>query len=89
MHYGLWDYDFPTHPNLVDVVVDGRPIEGGTQGTLMRPPDFGAAGWAVDPETGMLYVPSRNIAVAIPLDEPDAALGSTMRYTHGAPEATR
>jgi len=55
----------------------------------MRPPDFGAAGWAVDPETGMLYVPSRNIAVAIPLDEPDAALGSTMRYTHGAPEATR
>ena len=70
----------------------GRPIEGGTQGTLMRPPDFGAAGWAgaaVDPETGMLYVPSRNIAVAIPLYSPDGALGATMRYTHGAPEQQR
>ena len=188
VHHGLWDYDFPTHPNLVDITVDGRPIkaitqvskqafvyafdrvtgepiwpiverpvpqetnmpgevpaptqpfptkpapfdyqgvtiddlvdftpeiramaveavkdfklgplftppgrpiEGGTQGTLMRPPDFGAAGWAgaaVDPETGMLYVPSRNIAVAIPLYQPDPALGATMRYTHGAPEAQR
>ena len=188
VHHGLWDYDFPTHPNLLDVVVDGRPIkaltqvskqaflyafdrvtgepiwpieerpvpqetnmpdevpsltqpfptrpapfdyqgvtiddlvdftpelrqmaievvqnyqigplftppgrpiEGGTQGTLMRPPDFGAAGWAgaaVDPETGMLYVPSRNVAVAIPLYTPDEALGATMRYTHGAPEAVR
>ncbi len=188
VHHGLWDYDFPTHSNLVDVVVDGRPIralvqvskqafiyafdretgepiwpieerpvpqetnmpdevlsptqpfptkpapfdyqgvtiddlvdftpelrklaldvvqnyqigplftppgrplEGGTQGTLMRPPDFGAAGWAgaaVDPETGMLYVPSRNIAVAIPLYAPDPALGATMRYTHGAPEQQR
>ena len=27
VHHGLWDYDFPTHPNLVDVVVDGRPIK--------------------------------------------------------------
>ena len=188
VHHGLWDYDFPTHPNLVDVEVDGRPvkalvqiskqafvyafdrvtgepiwpieerpvpqetnmpgevpsptqpfptkpapfdyqgvtiddlvdftpeirqmaievvsnfkigplftppgrpIEGGTQGTLMRPPDFGAAGWAgaaVDPETGMLYVPSRNVAVAIPLYQPDPALGATMLYTHGAPEEQR
>ncbi len=188
VHHGLWDYDFPTHSNLVDVVVDGRPIkalvqvskqafvyafdrvtgepvwpieerpvpqetnmpdevpsptqpfptkpepfdyqgvtvddlvdftpelremamevvanfqigplftppgrpiEGGTQGTLMRPPDGGAAGWAgaaVDPETGILYVPSRNIAVAIPLYTPDPALGATMRYTHGAPEERR
>ena len=151
VHHGLWDWDFPTHSNLVDLVVDGRPIkalvqvskqpfptkpapfdyqgvtiddlvdftpelremavevvknyqigpiftppgrpiEGGTQGTLMRPPDFGAAGWAgaaVDPETGMLYVPSRNIAVAIPLYSPDGALGATMRYTHGAPEQQR
>ncbi len=27
VHRGLWDYDFPTHPDLVDVVVDGRPIK--------------------------------------------------------------
>ncbi len=190
VHHGLWDYDFPTHPNLVDIRVDGRPgitraitqvskqgfvyafdrvtgdpiwpieerpvpqetnmpgevpsatqpfptrpapfdyqgvtiddlvdftpeiramaveavdgfvlgplftpptrpVEGGTQGTLMRPPDGGTAGWAgaaVDPETGILYIPSRNQATVIPLYAPDPALGATMRYTHGAPEDQR
>jgi len=188
VHHGLWDYDFPTHPNLLDITVDGReikaiaqvskqgfvytfdratgepvwpieerpvpqetnmpdevasptqpfptkpapfdyqgvtlddlidftpevramaveavdgfrlgplftpldrPIEGETRGTVMRPPDGGTAGWsgaAVDPETGMLYVPSRNQATVIPLYQPDPALGSTMRYTHGAPERDR
>ena len=187
-HHGLWDYDLPTHPNLVDITVDGReikaitqvtkqgfvftfdrvtgepvwpieerpvpqetnmpgevpsptqpfptkpapfdyqgvtiddlvdftpeirqmaieavrdfkigplftppsrPIEGGTQGTLMRPPDPGTAGWAgaaMDPETGMLYIPSRNSAVGISLYQPDPAIGSTVAYTHGAPEAER
>jgi quinoprotein glucose dehydrogenase len=186
VHHGLWDYDFPTSPNLLDVTVDGRdikalvqvskqgfvyafdrvtgdpiwpieerpvptetnmpgewvsptqpfptkpapfeyqgvtiddlvdftpeiramaveavkpfrlgplftptsrPVDGGWQGTLMRPPDSGAATWAgaaVDPETGMLYVPSRNNAVVITLYEPDPALGATVAYTHGAPEA--
>jgi quinoprotein glucose dehydrogenase len=188
VHHGLWDYDFPTHPNLVDLTVDGRqikalaqvskqgfvyvfdrvtgepiwpiverpvpqetnlpgevpsptqpfptkpapfdyqgveiddlvdftpeiramaveavsnftigplftplqqPIDGGTQGTVMRPPPGGAAGWggaALDPETGMLYVPSRNRAGFIQLYEPDPELGSTVRFTHGAPEAQR
>ena len=188
VHHGLWDYDFPTHPNLVDVEVDGRPIkaiaqvskqgfvyvfdratgdpiwpieerpvpqetnmpgevlsptqpfptkpapfdyqgvtiddlvdftpevramaveavsdfvigplftpptrpiEGGTQGTLMRPPDGGTAGWAgaaVDPETGILYIPSRNQATVIPLYAPDPVLGATVAYTHGAPEDQR
>ena len=188
VHHGLWDYDFPTSPNLVDITVDGReikalvqvskqgfvytfdrvtgepvwpieerpvptetnmpgevvsptqpfptkpapfeyqgvtiddlvdftpeiramaveavkpfrlgplftptsrPVEGGWQGTLMRPPDGGAATWAgaaVDPETGMLYVPSRNNAVVITLYEPDPALGATVAYTHGAPEGDR
>ena len=188
VHHGLWDYDFPTHPNLLDITVDGRdikaiaqvskqgfiytfnrvtgepiwpieerpvpqetnmpgeipsptqpfptkpapfdfqgvtiddlvdftpevramaieavegfrlgplftpldrPIEGETRGTIMRPPDGGTAGWsgaAVDPETGMLYVPSRNRATVIPLYQPDPELGSTMLYTHGAPERDR
>ena len=188
VHHGLWDYDFPTHPNLVDLTVEGReikalaqvskqgfvyvfdrvtgepiwpiverpvpqetnlpgevpsptqpfptkpapfdyqgveidalvdftpelramaieavsnftigplftplrrPIAGGTQGTVMRPPPGGAAGWggaAVDPDTGMLYVPSRNRLGFIQLYEPDPALGSTVRYTHGAPEGQR
>ncbi len=188
VHHGLWDYDFPTHPNLVDVTVDGRdvkalvqvskqgfvytfdrvtgepvwpieerpvptdtnmpgeyvsptqpfptrpapfeyqgvtiddlvdftpelrelaveavqpfrlgplftpisrPEEGGWQGTLMRPPDGGAATWAgaaIDPETGMLYVPSRNNAVVISMYEPEPELGATVAYTHGAPEGER
>lgn len=27
VHHGVWDYDFPSHPNLVDVVVDGREVK--------------------------------------------------------------
>ena len=27
VHHGVWDYDFPTHPNLIDVTVDGRDIQ--------------------------------------------------------------
>ena len=186
VHHGLWDYDFPTHPNLVDVRVDGReiraiaqvskqgfvyafdrvtgdpiwpieerpvpqetnipgdvpsptqpfptkpapfdyqgvtiedlvdftpeiramaveavegfrmgplftpldrPVEGVTRGTIMRPPTDGTAGWAgaaVDPDTGMLYIPSRNRAAVVQLYTPDANLGATVEYTHGAPEA--
>ena len=188
VHHGLWDYDFATHPNLVDVTVDGRPIraiaqvskqgfvyvfdrvtgepiwpieerpvpqetnmpgevpsptqpfptkpapfdyqgvtiddlvdftpeirqmaleavegfrlgplftpldrpvEGVTLGTVMRPPPGGTAGWsgaAVDPDTGMLYVPSRNRTAVVSLYRPDPALGATVLYTHGAPEAER
>ena len=188
VHHGLWDYDFATHPNLVDVTVDGRdikaiaqvskqgfvyafdrvtgepiwpieerpvptetnmpgevpsptqpfptrpapfdyqgvvvddlidftpeiramaleavegfrlgplftpldrPIEGVTLGTIMRPPPGGTAGWsgaAVDPDTGMLYIPSRNQPAVVSLYQPDPALGATVLYTHGAPEADR
>ena len=27
VHHGLWDYDFPAAPNLVDITVDGRQIK--------------------------------------------------------------
>ena len=27
VHHGLWDYDFPAAPNLVDIEVDGRSIK--------------------------------------------------------------
>jgi quinoprotein glucose dehydrogenase len=27
VHHGLWDYDFPTAPNLVDLTVNGRKIK--------------------------------------------------------------
>ena len=188
VHHGLWDYDFPTHPNLLDVTVDGRPIQaiaqvskqgwiyafdrvtgepiwpieerpvpqhtnmpgevpsptqpfptkpapfdyqgieiddlvdftpelrqmaieavagctlgplftppnrpvqGETRGTIMRPPPGGTAGWAgaaADPDTGILYIPSRNQASVIGLYAPDPELGATVEYTHGAPEAER
>ena len=27
VHHGLWDYDLPAAPNLVDIVVDGKAIK--------------------------------------------------------------
>jgi quinoprotein glucose dehydrogenase len=188
VHHGLWDYDFPTHSNLVDITVDGRdikalaqvskqgfvyvfdretgdpvwpieerpvpqnsnmpgevlsptqpfptkpaafdyqgvtiddlvdftpeiramaleaidgwrlgplftpldlPVEGVTKGTVMRPPPGGTAGWsgaAVDPETGILYIPSYNQPAVVAFYAPDTAQGATVAYTHGADEANR
>ena len=69
-----------------------RPIEGVTRGTVMRPPPSGTAGWsgaAIDPDTGMLYVPSINQPAVVSLYQPDPALGATVAYTHGAPENER
>ncbi len=31
VHHGVWDYDFPTAPNLVDIIVDGEPIKAVAQ----------------------------------------------------------
>jgi quinoprotein glucose dehydrogenase len=31
VHHGLWDYDLPAAPNLVDIVVDGKPIKAVAQ----------------------------------------------------------
>ena len=174
VHHGLWDYDFASAPNLIDIVVDGRPIravaqpskqgfiytfdrvtgepvwpieerpvptdtdlvgevpsptqpfptrppafeyqgtaiddlvdftpairqmaveavEGyrlgplftpnSTQGTLIRPSVGGGANWsgaAVDPETGLLYVPSVNTHSVIPFADVDPDGPATMRYT--------
>jgi len=184
VHHGLWDYDFPTHPNLVDITVDGRdiralaqvskqgftyvfdratgdpvwPIEerpvpqetnlpgevpsltqpfptkpppfeyqgvtiddlvdftpeiralavdavsdftlgplftpplhagdgGGSAGTIQRPAIDGGANWGgagVDPETGILYVPSHNRFSVLHFYTPDEAVGGTMQFTQGA-----
>ncbi len=184
VHHGLWDYDFPTAPNLLDITVDGKEIKAlaqvskqgflyafdrvtgepiwpieerpvptdtnfpdekpaptqpfptrpapfdyqgvveddladftpeirrmaleavkgftlgplftpmmlpddTTKGLLFRPTGGGAASWtgaAVDPETGMLYVPSRNSPGVMAFYTPE---GGTLSYTHGAPEAER
>ncbi len=180
VHHGVWDYDFPTHPNLVDATVDGRDvkmlaqvskqgftyvfdritgepvwpieerpvetdtnlegevlsetqpfptkppafeyqgvtiddlvdftpelrelaietvngfrlgplysppmrtIEGVTQGTIQRPAIDGGAnlqGSGVDPETGLLYVPSNNSFSVLKYFTPDPAEGGNLRYT--------
>ena len=31
VHHGLWDYDLPAAPNLVDIVIDGKPIKAVAQ----------------------------------------------------------
>ena len=31
VHHGLWDYDLPAAPNLVDITVEGRPIKAVAQ----------------------------------------------------------
>ena len=181
IHHGVWDYDFPTHPNLVDVRVDGREVraiaqvskqghtyvldrvtgepvwpieerpvdtdtnlegevlsttqpfptkplpfeyqgssidalvdftpelremavaavenhrlgglysppmiavEGGTQGTIQRPAIGGGANWmgsAVDPDTGILYVPSTNSYSVMKYIKPEGE-GANLDYTQG------
>ena len=182
VHHGVWDYDFPTHPNLLDVTVDGRDIqaiaqiskqgftyvfdretgdpvwpieersveadtdldgdvlsptqpfptkplpfedqgasidqlvdftpeiramaveavrnhrlgglftppmlskEGGLQGAIQRPAIDGGANWngsAVDPETGLLYVPSQNAYSVMQYYTPDPADGGNLNLTQG------
>ena len=187
VHHGLWDYDFPTAPVLLDIVVDGKPVKavaqvskqgfiytfdrvtgrpvwpieerpvptqtnvpgeqpsptqpfptkppafeyqgvtiddlvdftpeirqmaieaikgftigpiftpptmaeaGKNKGTLFRPSASGGANWSgagVDPETGLLYVPSNNAASLITFYKP-AVKGANLQFTHGAPEDAR
>jgi len=183
VHHGVWDYDFPAAPNLIDITVNGRDIkavaqvskqgftyvfnrktgepvwpieerqvetdtnldgetlsptqpfptkpppfeyqgvvlddlvdftpairaiaveavknfrlgplftppmlskEGGIQGTIQRPHIAGGASWtgaAVDPETGLLYVPSENRFSVIKYITPDPAEGGNLAFTQGA-----
>jgi quinoprotein glucose dehydrogenase len=172
VHHGLWDYDNPAAPNLLDVTVDGRRIKAvaqitkqgfvytfdrvtgqpvwpiterpvppsdipgerawptqpfpskpapfeyqgitaddlvdftpelrqmaqeaikpfrigplftppSLQGTILRPGTTGGANWsgaAVDPATGIIYIPSRNGFAVVTLQKPDEALNSNLLY---------
>ena len=54
-------------------------VDGGTRGTLQLPGAGGGANWsgaAVDPETGMLYVPSHTRMTMVILAEVDAEVGN-------------
>ena len=173
VHHGVWDYDNPTGPNLLDVTVNGRRVRAVAQatkqgfvytfdrvtgepiwpveerpvatdtdlvgellaetqpfptrpapfefqgtsiddlvdftpeirqmaveavagfrlgplytplslrGTLFRPSAGGGASWggaAVDPETGVLYVPSRNTHTVMRFREPEPGEEATLAY---------
>ncbi len=172
VHHGLWDYDNPAAPNLLDITVDGKRIkalaqitkqgyvytfdrvtgvpvwpivetpvaasdvpgekasptqpipskpapfeyQGSTvdelvdftpeiraaaikaiegfrtgplftppslQGTIVRPGTTGGGNWqgaAVDPATGLMYVPSRNAYAVSKLGVPEAGLESNLLY---------
>lgn len=172
VHHGLWDYDNPAAPNLLDVTVNGRAVRAVAQitkqgfvfafdrvtgeplwpiverpvpasdvpgerasptqpvptkpapfesqgvsvddladftpeiraqatkaiegfrtgplftppslrGTIVRPGSVGGANWggaAVDPETGVLYVPSRNGFSVSTLAPPDPKLGANLQF---------
>jgi quinoprotein glucose dehydrogenase len=179
VHHGLWDYDNPAAPNLLDITVDGKRIEAvaqitkqgfvytfdrvtgrpvwpieekpvpssdvpgerpsptqpipskpapfeyqgvtiddlvdftpelrrmaqdavkgfrigplftppSLQGTIVRPGTVGGANWsgaAVDPETGMIYIPSRNGFAVVTLEKPEATLGSNLLYMQATPRS--
>ena len=172
VHHGLWDYDNPAAPNLLDITIDGKRIKTLAQitkqgfvytfdrvtgkpvwpiqekpvppsdvpgekasptqpipskpapfeyqgsdprdladftpeiralaekaiqgfrtgplftppsleGTISRPGTTGGANWggaAVDPATGMIYIPSRNAHVVLRLAKPDPKLDSNLLY---------
>jgi quinoprotein glucose dehydrogenase len=172
VHHGLWDYDNPAAPNLLDITVNGRRIKAvaqitkqgfvytfdrvtgqpvwpiheqpvppsdvpgerasptqptpskpapfeyqgvttddlvdftpelrqmaqaavkgfrmgplftppSLQGTIIRPGTVGGANWsgaAVDPATGMIYIPSRNGFAVVTLAKPEPALDSNLLY---------
>ena len=65
-------------------------VKGGNQGTLARPSAGGGANWsgaAVDPETGMLYVPSRNSLATFRLQAPTPDQKSNLRYMEARGDA--
>jgi quinoprotein glucose dehydrogenase len=53
------------------------------EGTISRPGTTGGANWggaAVDPDTGMMYIPSRNAYAVLRLQKPEASLDSNLLY---------
>ncbi len=53
------------------------------EGTILRPGTTGGANWsgaAVDPATGLIYIPSRNGFAVVTLQKPEAGLNSNLLY---------
>jgi quinoprotein glucose dehydrogenase len=63
-------------------------VKGGNRGTVARPSTGGGANWsgaAVDPETGMLYVPSRNSFSVLALEPARTDVKTTLQYMEVRP----
>lgn len=58
-------------------------VKGGNQGTLGLGQRAGWTGAAVDPETGILYVPSRQSPTVFRVKEPEGQEQGTLRYIQG------
>jgi quinoprotein glucose dehydrogenase len=58
-------------------------VKGGNKGTLIRPSANGGANWggaAVDPETGILYVPSRETLEVHSIQAPEPGQKTNLRF---------
>src|SRR6185312_9083711 len=61
------------------------------RGTVVRPSVVGGGNWggaAVDPATGMLYVPSRNAFSVVRVVQPDPKFGGNLPYMNGGGGST-
>ena len=72
--WSWWDYDFPTHPNLVDVTVDGREIKA-----LAQVSKQGYA-YVFDRVTGEPVWPIEERAVETDTDLPGEVLSPTQPF---------
>jgi quinoprotein glucose dehydrogenase len=73
VHHGLWDYDPPAAPNLLDVVVEGRPVKMLAQVTKQ------AFVFAFDRETGVPIWPIEERPVP-PSDVPGELAAATQPF---------
>ena len=79
VRHGIWDYDPPAAPNVMDIVVDGRPIKAVVQVTKQ------AFVFAFDRETGAPIWPVESRAVP-PSNVPGEVAAETQPFpTHPAP----
>ena len=80
VHHGVWDYDNPTAPNLLDVTVDGRRVKAVAQVTKQ------GFVYAFDRETGVPLWPIEERPVATDTDLDGEVLAATQPFpTRPAP----
>ena len=66
IHHGLWDYDPPAAPNLIDITVEGRPIKALAQITKQGfvytfDRETGEPVWVIEKEVPQLPLSLENV----------------------------